>query len=559
MKKIWLLFIIILIFKAADAQFIPENTGNEGIYSFIDEMATEGWISINSAVKPYSRQMIYQGLVKARESMDQMNKRQKKELEFYLKSFRYEGSASDSLSKASSTDLLKKSKSWSTGLTPFGVHYKDALFTVTGKPIYNIEYLSNANGTVTHTRGGVEVNAAIAGQWGIYASLRDNHENELLSRPGYFTLREGGAFKENNGGREGGDYSEFRGGITYAWKWGDVGIVKDQIVWGNNLHGSNILSGKAPSFAHLRLHLNPVKWLDFNYFHGWLVSEVIDSTRSQFNTNQRRTVFSQKFMAANLITITPFKKLKVSLGNSIVYSDLGGVHPAYLIPLAFYKSIDHTLNHAIDNQNSQMFLDISARVIPKLHLSGSVYVDEFSITRLSSKESHNFISWKGSASVYNFPLENLSFFAEFTQTTPITYKHYIPTITFESSKYGLGHYLMDNSREIYLSVGYRPVSRLYLSVSYTMAEHGNDYTYEPRNDITELPMLEENCWQSKELTTKASYQFFNTAYIFIEFGQRNVEGFDLDGQTAQYYLDKFTPAFFQGETQTISTGFFLGF
>jgi hypothetical protein len=559
MKRLWLLTISILILTAVNAQFVPENTGNEGIYSFIDELAAEGLISINSAVKPYSKQMIWQNLLIAQQSADKMNKRQKNELEFYLKSYRYENPAPDSIGKASRSDLISKNKLWSTGLIPFGLHYKDKLFTVTGKPIYGIGYFSNANGTVTHTRGGAEINATIDGHWGIYASLRDNHENELLSRPGYFTLREGGAFKENNGGRSGGDYSEFRGGLTYAWKWGDVGIIKDQIIWGNNLHGSNILSGRAPSFAHIRLHLFPAKWLDFQYFHGWLVSEVIDSTRSNFNSTPFRTVYSQKFMAANLITISPIKKLSISFGNSIVYSDLGGVHPAYLIPLAFYKSMDHTLNHAIDNQNSQMFLDISTRLIPKVHLSGSVYIDEFSVTRLSSKESHNFISWKGSASIYNFPVKNISFFAEFTQTTPITYKHYEPTITFESNQYGLGHYLKDNSREIYLSIVYRPVSRISASLSYTLAEHGNDYVYEPTNEITELPMLAEFCWKSTEIALKTSYQFVNSAYLFLEYSNRNVEGFDVDNQTAQYYLDKFTPAFFQGKTQTLAAGLLLGF
>ena len=30
----------------------------------------------------------------------------------------------------------------------------------------------------------------------------------------------------------GGSFDETRGGIAYAWKWGHIGIVKDNLEWG---------------------------------------------------------------------------------------------------------------------------------------------------------------------------------------------------------------------------------------------------------------------------------------------------------------------------------------
>lgn len=73
-----------------------------------------------------------------------------------------------------------------------------------------------------------------------------------MSRPGYLNDFPGYEYKESSGG---GDYSDSRGGIKYAWNWGSVGLVKDNVVWGDNYHGSNILSGRAPSFPMLTLHL----------------------------------------------------------------------------------------------------------------------------------------------------------------------------------------------------------------------------------------------------------------------------------------------------------------
>ena len=87
--------------------------------------------------------------------------------------------------------------------------------------------------------------------------------------------------------------------------------------------------------------------------------------RSYYDSDTPREVYRPKYIAANMFTFTPWKRLNISVGNSIVYSDMN-VHPAYLIPVLFYKSVDHTLNQGIDNQNSQMFFDVSSRQIKHL-------------------------------------------------------------------------------------------------------------------------------------------------------------------------------------------------
>lgn len=116
------------------------------------------------------------------------------------------------------------------------------------------------------------------------------------------TTRPGGKYRS-------GDYSEMRGGITLSWKWGTVGLVKDRMEWGTSYNYPNIISTKAPSFAHLKLHLYPAKWFEFNYIHGWLVSEVVDSSRSYNYNGVQRDVFHGKYMAANLFTFKPWQKL----------------------------------------------------------------------------------------------------------------------------------------------------------------------------------------------------------------------------------------------------------
>ena len=232
------------------------------------------------------------------------------------------------------------------------------------------------------------------------------------------------------------------GGITYTWKWGSFGAIKDHFVWGDNEHGSNIFSGRTPSFAHLHLHLKPARWLDFNYIHGWLVSNVIDSAKNYYvNGSLNRQVFRPKYVAANLATITLVKGLDVSIGNSIVYSDQN-VNPAYLIPVFFYKSVDHTqTSTGADElgQNAQMFFNISSRNIKNVHLYLSGFIDEISFSNaLDEKEQSNFISGKIGMKISNLFHKNIFLTGEYTRTNPITYRHYVATTTFESNGYNMG-------------------------------------------------------------------------------------------------------------------------
>jgi hypothetical protein len=80
-----------------------------------------------------------------------------------------------------------------------------------------------------------------------------------------------------------------QGGITWSWKWGNAGFIKDRQQWGNNYNGANIFGGNNPTFVQLRLNLKPARWFEFNYFHGWLNSMVVDSSRSYWVTNSYGT------------------------------------------------------------------------------------------------------------------------------------------------------------------------------------------------------------------------------------------------------------------------------
>jgi len=558
MRKIIIFLIALSSFLKLEAQIVYEHVSNVAIYDFLDELANAKIFEINSAIKPYSRTFIAEKLQIADENRDRLNKRQQQELDFYLKDYRLELKPTTKGMKP--LNLFPKSEHFATALNPLGFHYRDSIFTASVRPIWGIDYFINSNGSAYHRWGGLEAFAYITENIGGYTSLRDNYESEVLSDPEYFNQWPGAPKK---GSPEGGvEYSEARGGLMASWKWGAIGVVKDHNVWGNGYNGTNIFSGRTPSFAQIKLQLTPVRWFEFNYFHGWLVSEVVDSANSRWENDVYRSVFYPKYVAANMFTIRPVKNLEVSLGNSIVYSDMN-VHLAYLIPFLFYKSVDHTLNatNSADQtgQNSQLFLDISSRNIKNLHLFLTLFVDEFSIERVTDPDRFNLFSWKGGFRLSNWPFQNLIFTGEFTYTLPLTYQHNISTTTFESNKYLMGHYLRDNSNDIYFSARYKPVRGLTFDFSYTFARHYNDYIYDYTPDLDKVPVMQDLTWKSSEITLHGKYEFLNNAYVFAGLSFGNVEGFDVDGQSAEFYLDRYGPALFQGETTTFRAGFNIGF
>ncbi len=512
-----------------NAQSVYQHITNTGIYEFLDELASIRLIDLNTSVKPYSRQCIADALQVANSKKELLNSRQQKELDFYLKDFGKE---------------LNPDRNFARRFD--AIFFKDSLFTLTINPVVGVYSNFNDSAFAYRRWVGAEMWGYIGKNFGFYTSLRDYDENYRFTDPHYVSRMIGGAYKKQ---QLGGEFSEMRGGVTYSWKWGSFGLLKDHIQWGSGYNGTNILGGLTPSFAMIKLQIKPVKWFELNYIHGWLVSQVIDSSRTYIAGTTKRNVFHPKYIAANFFTFTPCKNLNISLGNSIIYSDIE-IQPGYLSPLFFYKSIDHHLNGMSNytGQNSQMFFDISSKQIKNLHLFLTLFLDELSMKNAFDKNKHsNFYSLKSGFRLSDFPVKNLIFSTEYTRTNPLAYQHIISTTTYESNKYNLGHYLKDNTDEIYLSLSFKPVKALTLTTSYTHARKGPDYTALNASRLG-LPFMETVEWEQKEIAFNVQWQIINDGYIFV--GAAFSDTYDKN--------NVYTPSFLLGKLLNIRSGICFG-
>ncbi len=585
--KHYILIIILVCATPMVAQDIPQHLGYTQIYDFIEELAQDQVISINSVVKPYSRKFIAEKLKEASAVDSLLNKRQKNDLAFFMNDFCLElDTVPGKYTYVNWTDKEK----FSLALLQPAFHYKSEHFKCKINPIIGMDLTYNSHGLLMKRWWGAEIQATIVDHVSVWGSYRDMSYNgnyldkeyfnsigtgtangARISQPRYLNNFDGCQYKE---AVYGGDFSDIRAGIkAYTW-WGSIGIVKDNIQWGDSYHASNIISKRTPSFPMITLNLKPCKWFELNYIHGWLVSNVIDSANYYIeenytdSTEKKHYRPANKFIAANMLTFTPIRGLDISIGNAIIYGE-NNVQPAYFIPIAFYKSLDHLLTKGLstENQNSQLFFNLSSRNIKHLHLYASVFIDEIKFSRFkSSNPETNPISYKVGFQLSNFPVKNLALSAEFTRTNIITYDHSLERLTWASNSYNMGHYLGGNSQEVFVSLNYKPIRSLTINLSYVNAVKYNDYRYIRKdviNAISQKP-YNEKVWQNDEIKLHALYEVVNNAYAVFDFTVNNARGYTPSSTTvipseirldADAYLQRYTPGFYQGLNFTIKCGF----
>ena len=91
--------------------------------------------------------------------------------------------------------------------------------------------------------------------------------------------------------------------------------------------------------------------------------------------------------------------------------------------------------------------------------------------------------------------------------------------------------------------------------------HGDDFQYTkfPTFDLTSIPVLKNKTWDKKSFGLYVTYELLNDVFMKLYYTKTNIKGYDLNGKTAQQYLDKFTSPFYQGNKHTFGMGFNLGF
>lgn len=445
------------------------------VYPYLERISQRGIIELHDVIQPISRKDIAHHLHDLDQKKDQLTPLELKELAYYKKEYIFETNILYRDSLISDKEKLQV-LTWKSGERPrlAAVQSKNMTFNV--QPILGLDYTSNQNGDIHTTfRTGFWVHGYIRKNLGFSLDYRTNlAKGEGIDYERAFVPEQGviGQKKRN------GDfaYTDLKASISYDWDWGTFTVAKDVMPVGYGAHGKMILSDKAPSFPMIRLDVQPLKWLAFNYAHIWLNSDVVDSSRIRYSGSHGRYQVNMvpKKMAIHSLIFYPFKGLSLTIGESVIYND--EVKIGYLLPVSFFRSFSLYDGEAeaynTTMSNAQFFGQISSRNhIPNTHLYASLFIDEMSLKYLSTR---NQSGWNLGVSLTDFPLKNLTVGIEYAKVLPYAYIHHMNSLGYQSAGYNMGHWIGTNADQLSLDLHYRIIRGLELSYAYRSIRKGSE-------------------------------------------------------------------------------------
>jgi hypothetical protein len=507
-------FFLLVFSNANDSygQFIPHHTDHEDLYNFLSELRIRGIVEYNPAVLPLSRKEIADMLVRADTSTG-LNNVQKKELAFWLREFGKDlGSGKVKKKKKFFSTRTYQDRDIKKRLDLF--YFANDLFQVTVNPIIGGVGGVNRDGNLTrHQFWGGEVFGRIGKGFGFYFNARDYLEQPNWNGAPNISPELGGVFRKSGTVDNGIEYYELRGGVTYGWKWGQVGIVKDHLELGSAQTSQIILSNRAPSIPRFHLQLKPVKWVELTYTFGWLNSELVDSARS-YNTGNGvyRELFHQKFLVANMVTIRPWKYISLGVGSSIIVSD-NNINAGHFIPIMFYTALDQSFNGQSNKagQNSQLYADLSWDVFGFGQLYGSILIDEIRLSTMFDREKQrNSVAYQVGLRSRVFTPWNLKVYGSYTRIRPAVYNHYIPTTTYAHAGYGLGHFLGENSDQLIAGIQLRPVAKMRIILEYQRWRKGAQHVFgNNASNLSGAQFMQATLASTDRINFRVRYQLIN--------------------------------------------------
>ena len=447
------------------------------VYGFLNRMAAKQIIhDYRDAVKPLSRQSIAGFLIRVDSAEAQLTAVDRQQLKFYCEEFQEE-MRSLSVSHISA-------ERWHL------YHYKGETSHLMIDLIGSMSYNHQADGSILHTlSNGIMAYGYAGNNVGAYFYYHDTHDggsylSMLGSQSPLHPLSPVTAVVPStstmgaNGTATAYDYDVFNAQVNVDLGFVTLTAEQMQNVWGGGENGNIILSTKSPAYPQLKVHARLGKDIDFTYIHGWLFSGIIDSSRT-YSTQYfgARPVYMNKYIAANMLEITPWAGVNIAVGQSEIYGGPGRTPELlYLIPIMFFKTAEHYLDN---EDNSQIFVNMKITAVKNFDFYLPVFIDEFSTsTFLSPTQNRNQLGFTAGGNAYDLFYHDTRINVEYTRINPWVYNHQYVEDTYQDHGVNLGDWIGQNADLFAMSVYHRPAYNLEVGLKFqSLRKGGKEATF----------------------------------------------------------------------------------
>jgi len=531
----------------AQAQTVWENTETP-VMGYLQRMAQKGKINLQDIIQPITRKQIENALIElekdslltnlANHKFVVLTAIEKKELAFYLQEYRTINGSDTANLKAVQKDANKRFR----GLY---LHQKDFILNV--DPMGSLVRISSLGNSFTQMSNGLSFWGQ-SKQFAFQFYYRDYTENGSGMNLFRTASPEKSIIQLYNSTANSQNYSEIRGNISYSFNKGSISLGKDHLNWGYGENGKIVLDNKVSSYPLIRLDYQPTKWMQFNYTHAWLNSNIVDSNALYTagvgaGSGEQRIQYIPKYMATHSLVFTPTKGLNIAIGESVVYSDKTDI--GFFIPVNFFKVYDNNRsNYNISaGSNGQFFIQASSRnQIKNTHLYGSMFIDEIRIsTILNRAKSRNQLGYTVGGSVTDILLPYLTLGTEYTRVNPFVYANLIAAQNYTQYDRVMGDWMGNNFDRFMVFAKYNPIPKLNLYARFQsirkggLGSIGEQYLAEPQP-----PFLFDLQSKRKDWFLQFKYEWMNHFYLLGSFESiryvyknKHVQPAIQDGQTIQ--------------------------
>ena len=442
---------VLLITTLLQAQSMFEPV-NSDVYDYLESLAIKGLITFDYEIKPVTRIEIAKTILDIEKNSSHLTELEKNLLEFYKQDFAHEiNIINQTFDEKAKPDFIVLDKDKRVRL----FEYAGKDFSFFADPMLSLSVQSIASKKLTIRRNGFSVYGYALNNWAYGLNFYDNEESGVnLDLIKDLTPERGVTVTKTS--RNSFQYDYVNAYVGYYWHNGSISIGKDYFKIGNGRNGNIILNDKAPSFPFIRLDFKPVDWLRFFYFHGFLVSNVPDSSTFRYNLvpDRNSIIDVPKFIAFHSLSFYPTNYSSFTLGESIVYSDY--LQPIYLIPVMFFRIADHYLGNGKSSAtgNAQLFADASyTNTAIHTKFYGTLFIDELSLENIFNGGNLSAIGFTLGLEAIDPVLNNSSINIEYTRTNPFVYMNAMEAQTYTNANYVLGDWIGSNGDIISVKYG----------------------------------------------------------------------------------------------------------
>ena len=218
--------------------------------------------------------------------------------------------------------------------------------------------------------------------------------------------------------------------------------------WGNG-NRSLYISDKAPSYPQIGLKYKLNQKLSYFYFHGFLNSNIPDSSRSLYYKNNfsQRSISIPRNIAAHRIEWKPNDKFIFNFNESVIYATRS-IDIYYLIPILPFYPIE---NYIGDTDNIQMGVDILFKINELQKMYVSFFMDEFTPEWIFKSKNHNWFGWQFGYSMKGLIWKKSELQIEYNWTDQRIYMHKYEINDFYNHQHPLGFWAGPHAEELFFN------------------------------------------------------------------------------------------------------------